>query len=293
MNRLKNIVAGVDFSSSSRNALQEAARVAAWNEAKLRLVHVVEAEAAKELAAHSGRDIDEVRAELTAHATTALKELGDALGPNSKVARRVLFGHATDDMVNQVKEVNAGLLVAGVRGQTDDSPGSGAQATRLVRSAPCPVLLVDEKHEGPYRRVIAGIDFSPTSKEVAAQALRVAEQDACEVQFVHVYAAPWRNLHLPNAEGYSSGFRATYLADLESKLRGFVGESNRARVSFHLHHDQKHGRGISEFARQHEADLVVVGTRGRFNFRYILLGSTAEHVLREQPCSVLAIRPTA
>lgn len=291
MNRLKNIVVGVDFSPHSRNALKQAARIAGWNEAKLRLVHVVESELAKDLAAHSGRDVEEVRADLTERARNALKKMGDDLNSESKIAQRVLYGHATDEVVKQVKEVNAGLLVAGVRGLMDDTSGTGAQATRLVRSVPSNVLLVDDQHQGAYRRIVAGIDFSPTAKEVAAQALQIAEQDGCEVLFAHVYAAPWHGLHLPNADEYAPGFRASYLTDRDAELREFVGDINGVRASFHLHQNQKHGRGISEFARQQAADLVVVGTRGRFNIRYILLGSTAEYVLSEQPCSVLAIRP--
>jgi len=291
MDRLKNLVAAVDFSDRSRNALDEAARIAGWNDAKLRLVHVVESELAGQLAAHEGRDVEEIRADLTRAAREELEAWGRALGGEIKVSERVLYGHATDEVVKQVKEVNAGLLVAGVRGQANDSPGAGAQATRLVRVSPCHVLLVDENHRGPFKRVVAGIDFSPTSKEVAEQALRVARRDGAEVFFVHVYVAPWQGLHLPSGKEYSKSFRAAWLADLESELRSFVGSVGDVRASFHLHHHQKHGTGLSQFAREHQAGLVVMGTRGRYNLRYLLLGSTAEHLLRDQPCSVLAVRP--
>lgn len=291
MNRLKHIVIGADFSEQSRNALTEAARIADWNEAKLRLAHVVEAEAVRHLARHEGRDVEEIRAELTELSQETLKKWSGALDVPARVSMRVLYGHATDEVLKQVKEVNAGLLVAGVRGQAGDSPGAGAQATRLVRTSPCDVLLVDEGHDGPFKRVVAAIDFSPTSRVVAEQALRLAEQDGGEVCFVHVYAAPWRNLHLPTAREYSSAFRAGYLSDLEGELRSFVGNVGDVRASYHLHHNQKHGRGINEFARERDADLLVLGTQGRFNLRYMLLGSTAEYLLRQQPCSVLAVRP--
>jgi len=52
-----------------------------------------------------------------------------------------------------------------------------------------------------------------------------------------------------------------------------------------------HGRGITEFARQVGADLVVLGTRGRTNLRDLLLGSTAERVVRDAPCSILTVKP--
>jgi universal stress protein E len=49
--------------------------------------------------------------------------------------------------------------------------------------------------------------------------------------------------------------------------------------------------GIVEFQQQSGADLVVLGTRGRTSLRALLLGATAEYVLRESKCSLLAIKP--
>ena len=39
------------------------------------------------------------------------------------------------------------------------------------------------------------------------------------------------------------------------------------------------------------ADLVVVGTRGRTGMKAVLLGTVAERIVRESPCSVLAVKP--
>jgi len=51
-----------------------------------------------------------------------------------------------------------------------------------------------------------------------------------------------------------------------------------------MHHD-RWGRGIAAYAKEHKADLLVLGTQGKTNLRSALLGSTAERVLRELPCS--------
>jgi nucleotide-binding universal stress UspA family protein len=50
------------------------------------------------------------------------------------------------------------------------------------------------------------------------------------------------------------------------------------------------GREITTVARRLRADLVAVGTAGRTGIPYILLGSVAEHVMREAPCDVLVVR---
>jgi nucleotide-binding universal stress UspA family protein len=39
------------------------------------------------------------------------------------------------------------------------------------------------------------------------------------------------------------------------------------------------------------ADLIAIGTRGRTNLRDVVLGSTAEKLLRDSPCAVWASKP--
>jgi len=48
--------------------------------------------------------------------------------------------------------------------------------------------------------------------------------------------------------------------------------------------------GITEYARQHAIDLIIVGTHGRGAVKQLLLGSAAERVVRTAPCPVLTVR---
>jgi nucleotide-binding universal stress UspA family protein len=47
---------------------------------------------------------------------------------------------------------------------------------------------------------------------------------------------------------------------------------------------------IMEYARQVNADLIVMGTHGRSAFAHLLMGSVAERVVRTAPCPVLTVR---
>jgi nucleotide-binding universal stress UspA family protein len=49
---------------------------------------------------------------------------------------------------------------------------------------------------------------------------------------------------------------------------------------------------VIEAARRHEADVIVVGTRGHTNWKRLLLGSTAARLVRNAPCPVFTIHPT-
>lgn len=48
---------------------------------------------------------------------------------------------------------------------------------------------------------------------------------------------------------------------------------------------------IIRYAREHDIDMIVMGTHGRSGLPHILLGSVAERVVRKAPCPVLTIRP--
>ena len=58
-----------------------------------------------------------------------------------------------------------------------------------------------------------------------------------------------------------------------------------------LEEDHPPWEGIRKAAEAWNADLIVVGTRGASNLRYVLLGSTAEHMLEHTDASVLAVKP--
>jgi nucleotide-binding universal stress UspA family protein len=46
---------------------------------------------------------------------------------------------------------------------------------------------------------------------------------------------------------------------------------------------------IVEYAREHDIDLIVMGTHGRGAWGHLLMGSVAERVVRSAPCPVLTV----
>ena len=50
---------------------------------------------------------------------------------------------------------------------------------------------------------------------------------------------------------------------------------------------------IIRYARQENADLIVMATHGRTGIEHMLLGSVAEKVVRKSPCPVLTIKKTS
>ena len=299
MNNLKTILVAVDFSTGSRAALDQAARIAGLNGAKLHVLHVIDSAAVSALAdAH--QESFERRAKTSAEgASAALTRWLEhsKLPPNSEIT--IATGAPMHEILEHAKKFSADLLVAGITGAGDSPAGTGSVSGKLARKAVTGVLLVRSDHPGPFRKVVACIDFSETSREVAAQAHRVAVQDGALVDFLHVWRDPMLTMPygLPTADAGAPFFTSTpefrqeYTRNLQRDLKEFVSEAAQGiQAEVTLYESVSYGNGIAIHAENARADLIVIGGKGRTNLRYVLLGSTAERLLTRLPCSVLVVK---
>jgi nucleotide-binding universal stress UspA family protein len=85
-------------------------------------------------------------------------------------------------------------------------------------------------------------------------------------------------------------FKKQYRDLLQRQLNQFVGDTRGLEAHCILHDASGYGHGLAEYALKISADLIIMGNKGRTNLRYLLLGSTAERLLTELPCSVLCVR---
>jgi len=291
MNKLKSILAGVDFSECSQAAMRQAVRMAHWNEARLQVLHCVEYVTLSDRAWASHIPQERLEREAVAEAQRSLHRwLAECeAGPHAQAL--VDLGTPIDRLIHHTGETSADLLVLGVTGFSMIPMGAGTLATKCLRKVPAKVMLVHERHSGPFRNIVAAVDFSEQSREAVTQALRVAAQDEAVVHFLHVFTGSWgRYALVPDAWEVDESKAVQYRQALEQRLREFVGDTAGRQCRFTVVEASNHGHGIGEYARRIHADLVVLGAKGRSNLSYVLLGSTVERLLREIPCSALVVR---
>lgn len=66
------------------------------------------------------------------------------------------------------------------------------------------------------------------------------------------------------------------------------------QASHRVVHATAKGRADAEiirYAKEHEIDMIVIATHGRTGLTHLLIGSTAERVVRMAACPVLTVRP--
>jgi universal stress protein E len=297
MDRLKSVVVGVDFTSASKAAVRQAVRIAQWNRSRISAVHVVDSlvfAAVQDAAIAFGGDL---RQDMVDDARQAWKKFIQEIPDADRLELLVEIGSPRSGVLQAARQFEADLLVLGVRGVSDS--GVGVLAAACVRKAESPVLLVQEKQSGPFKSILAAVDFSETSRLALERAIRTAAQDSSALHILHVFYGPWHRPHYwepawPVKEEVRSEYTARVRRELDEFCAPFRHELEYLKAEQHvIDHPGSHGLAITEYVRRQGIELVVLGTRGRTNLRDIVLGSTAERVVRDAPCSILAIRPMA
>jgi nucleotide-binding universal stress UspA family protein len=188
-------------------------------------------------------------------------------------------GEPWETILRSAVAVKADLIAVG---EPESSVGHseralGSTAERVVRQAPCSVLIACGRLRDDYRgaRLAVGVDFSPDSIEAVRWARDVARAIDGSVALAHVETES-------DAGGLSSGARAR----LEQLV---VSEGLGSEASVHVVEGSV-GTRLCETVDELGADLLFVGCRGQARQRGETLGSTTQDCLRLSRVPVIAVR---
>ena len=142
------------------------------------------------------------------------------------------------------------------------------------------------------KTILAPTDFSDASQAAVRHAAELAGALGASLHVVHVVSSDLG----PGAPELWGVYSDDLLERLELKakeqLEAIRLESEEAGLSPHV--ATRTGGEVVEidrYAREHDVDLIVMGTHGRGGIEHLLLGSVAEKVVRSAPCPVMTIRP--
>jgi len=247
-----------------------------------------------------------IRDSLTADARGAWAEFAKGVPAAAVLPIEVIINNRIVGLLGLARRDKADLIVMGAFGTRRPDVGFGTVATACLRKSAADVLLVRDTQPGPFKAIIAAVDFSPTSARALARAAMFAAEDGAELHVLHVFAAPWLQISYaetrpliplipPMMPLITPQMEKDYRDGLERQLAEFARPVADAHPDLRLrtvcYDTSTHRSGIVDYAKSASADLIVLGTRGRTNLRDILLGSTAEKTLAASHCSILAVKP--
>lgn len=181
MKSISTIVVPTDFSAASLRALTEAVELAESREARIHLVHVLDAAAFRVIGPDGSSLPETSRQEMIADARKQLEALGPQL---ASVAHdcSVRMGYGPDEIVALAQEVHADLIVMGTHGRRGLAHAVlGSTTEKVIRRARCPVLAVRQTAEASPAAPVERIAEAPAAHRGPVKVRDIMRRDVVRV----------------------------------------------------------------------------------------------------------------
>jgi len=187
----------------------------------------------------------------------------------------------------------------------------GSEDMHLLRKCPCPVWMMKAEETSNYDCIVAAVDMDPDELKSSEQALNqevlelassLALSELASLHLVHVWDEPaagfvglWTDNPTEAERSMIDGAHDRHenaMKILTQNLSRHIGAEAYEYLAPRIHllrGDAK--KEIPALVRNLNADLVVMGTVARTGISGFIIGNTAEAILDQLQCSVLAIKP--
>lgn len=257
--KVNSIIVASDLSERSRQAVRRGVNLAADLNTKLTVLHVVDDAMPTTLSNQVQRE---------AAGTLSDEVATDADGRKINHEIKVVVGDTIEEINAQTRSSNADLLIVGLhRRRVFLDHIKETTMEHLIRSSRLPVLLVANKADEAYTRVLGGVDLSRVCASALHKIRMIAPQ--AELTLFHAHEVSFRK----EAERDYATWKA--VSDLPGDLPDPVFVEARARDALH------------EVMDKGRYDLLAIGAHTRSNAGRYILGGFSAGLIRNPPCDLL------
>jgi nucleotide-binding universal stress UspA family protein len=306
---IRNILIPIDFSRLSRLAIETAKGLARKFDAKIHLAHVHEFYYPAGFMAPAAPVPVPIITYYDNAATRRardLKALAKRYGLSTENCHVLTGTPRFNEICNLARTIPADLIVMPTHGYTGSTHFfEGSTAERIVQHSPCPVYVAKEsdrlrktfvKTGARFRidKILVPVDFSECSLQGLKYAIQFADNFAAKiivlnsVHFGYAYTADGYAMYdLSRLQDAVCKGAKEQMGRMVQRAK-FGGVKFESTVKVGLPVDQ-----ICAFAQDNNVDLIITSTHGRTGFKHVLIGSTAEQVVRRalQPVLVVPSHP--
>ena len=190
-------------------------------------------------------------------------------------------------LLKQIKDHDIDLVIIG---RKPHSPTSRKLPVKLVRKAPCSVLIVPADTKAVITGVVVHIDFSRFAKNAVEMAVEFAlVRRLSSITLLHQFQLP---------SGYSKygkdedEFCEIMKKNAQEEYGYFIEDIDfkGIEVVFHIIHDEHLEHGILEEIKQQGSDLIIIGASGRDTGAEVVISSVTEDLITKSPVPILAVK---
>ncbi|MFZ6051295.1 universal stress protein [Halocola ammonii] len=239
----------------------------------LTLVHFVEVdeltEEIKALIPDSDKSIEKIIEE-------ELRETCDRIfqRKHDQVNIHVHQGGNVDDLSEWVDSQNFDALVVGKKSSYH---GSGIFASQLVRLTTTSIMIIPESARSDIRKIVLPIDFSKYTRAVLEIGSILGKSSDSHLLPIHIIRLSPHYFPLLKEDD-------SIKKEMEkSAIKKYEKEANRLNISAPLNiaheTDQHTSKVIYRYAMKENADLIIVGKKGRHHSEELLIGGVTEQLI--------------
>jgi nucleotide-binding universal stress UspA family protein len=251
---------------------------------------------------------------VTAHAQN-LETLVSPYSSRVEINTRVLVGSPFLEVIREVLRTGRDLVIKSPEPREWLDRLFDSDDMHLLRKCPCPVWLIKPQAPKTFRRILATVDVDAgypaaemdtrhaLNRQILELATSLALSEFAELHIAHAWRAigesamrgGFMQTSEKNITAYVEQVRRDHALGLNTLMHEVTGNLDPAALDYlkpqtHLVKGWAR-KEIPALARQIDADLVVMGTVARTGISGFLMGNTAETILNQIDCSVLAIKP--
>lgn len=273
MKLVERICFPTDFGRSSDVALESVIRIAKKFGSEVILVHVL----------HDSVIRDRVKSlvgDKMAKYVGLLEEQGISCTSD------IVPGNHIDKLVSFAERKKANLMVLGAGHVGKEKFKLGSNSEKIIRSSSIPVWVIEKETVVNPTRVLCPIDFSDESILALDNAIHLCRRFETSLSILHVAKGIDKEYTELGAD--TSNVQVEVVKTLEIQLDELMKDTDLSGIAW----DKEVRPGepadvILDVIKEKNIDLVMMGSTGKGALQRLFLGSVAERVSREVPCSFI------
>lgn len=308
----KNILYVYSDSVDNQQGLEKAVKLAVASNAKLTVLFTLSDDTLPESLGFNQTDINEFISQKEQERDQVILDHSQEIS----ITKETILSNSYLDVIEKIKLHNIDLVIKPSENEGLLSKLFGSNDMGFLRQCPCPVWLVNAEDKPHSNIIVAAVDVSTNHPDkeieirhrlnmaVVKSAVSIAQARGASVRLVSVWAAKYENTLR------HSSFLSKSKADVESYIndakelheRNFsllmddinqeVAQDILALVNLERVSIKGNPReALPNYAKEVNANLVVMGTVARIGIPGLLIGNTAENILYRLNQSVLALKP--
>jgi nucleotide-binding universal stress UspA family protein len=274
---MKTILVPTDFSKTSEYACKIAAKIAKKTSATVYLIHLIELpKGVIDMAASSKFSIPESMLYLRKIREKILKFRDTFFNKDINVEYFIKLNNPFDGIQKYANKIDADLIIMGFKGHSEfEEMIIGSNTEKIVRSSKRPVIVVkQDSKKFKLKNLVFASNFKEENKKVFVKFIDFANTFNSKIHLLKINTP--------------ANFQST--SEAKQKVKEFITEFNLPKYKINIYSDVSVEKGILNFAKDINADLIALSTHGRSGLAHLFRGSVTKNLSKRALKPMLTIK---